>query len=278
MAVCLVTGSSRGFGRLICVALAENGHRVYASMRDRSGAPAELAGSCTLLEVDVTDDLAVAGAVEEVLEREGRIDAVVNNAGYVLWGPVEETPVKDVQREFDVNVFGALRVVRAVVPVMRSQRAGVVVQMSSISGRVVAGPFWGHYAASKFALEALSEALSYELRPFGVRVVLIEPGSYATTIGDSIECTPGLVEGRSAYETAHRRMRAVDEPWTPGDPRDVASAVVRAIEDEAAPLRVPLGEDADWYIDARSRGDDEYRKRIWQLWQLDEARASGDLP
>jgi NAD(P)-dependent dehydrogenase (short-subunit alcohol dehydrogenase family) len=266
--VCLVTGSSRGFGRLICEHLAANGHRVYASMRDTSGPGADLAETCELVELDVIDGDSVTLAVERIVDREGRLDVVVNNAGYVLWGPVEETPIEEVQREFDVNVFGALRVACAAAPVMRRQGSGVVVQISSISGRVVAGPFWGHYAASKFALEAFSEALAYELRPFGVRVVLVEPGSYDTTIGQSIQLSPGLGEGQSAYRDSYRRMRDVDEPWTLGNPHEVARAVVLAIEDDTTPLRVLLGEDAAWYIEAKSRGDEEYRREIWQLWQL----------
>lgn len=268
MQVCLVTGSSRGFGRLICEHLAANGHRVYAGMRDPSGAGGDLAGSCELVQLDVTDGEAVTQAVQMVIDREGRLDAVVNNAGYPLWGPVEETPIEETQRQFDVNVFGALRVTRAAVPIMRRQRSGVVVQISSISGRVVAGPFWGHYAGSKFALEALSEALAYELRPFGVRVVLIEPGSYDTTIGDSIQLSPGLVEGRSAYDASYRRIEEKGEPWALGDPREVAGAVVRAIEEDSTPLRVLLGGDASWYIEAKMCGDEEYRRAIWELWQL----------
>jgi NAD(P)-dependent dehydrogenase (short-subunit alcohol dehydrogenase family) len=167
-----------------------------------------------------------------------------------------------------VNVFGALRVIRAVLPVTRRQRHGVVVQMSSISGRVVAGPFWGPYAASKFALEALLEALAYELQPFGIRVVIAEPGSYDTTIADSVELSPGLDEGSSPYDAAYQRMQSVGEPWPLGDPQDVANAVVRAIEDETTPLRVMLGEDVAWYIDARSHGDEAYRRQIWKLWHL----------
>jgi len=268
--VCLVTGSSRGFGRLICEQLAASGHCVYASMRDPGGPGADLAETCELVRLDVTDVDAVDRAVQWIVDREGRLDAVVNNAGYPLWGPVEETPIEEVQREFDVNVFGALRVTRAALPVMRRQGTGVIVQISSISGRVVAGPFWGHYAGSKFALEALSEALAYELRPFGIRVVLIEPGSYDTTIGESIQLSPGFADGRSVYAAAYKQMEAVGEPWALGDPFDVARAVVSAIEDGATPLRVLLGEDAAWYIEAKSRGDDDYRRAIWELWRLPE--------
>ncbi len=237
-------------------------------MRDTSGPGAELAETCVLLEVDVTDNGAVTRAVNRIAEQEGRLDAVVNNAGYVLWGPVEETAVEDIQREFDVNVFGAVRVAQAAAPMMRRQRSGVIVQISSISGLVVAGPFWGHYASSKFALEALSEALAYELRPFGVRVVLVEPGSYETTIGQSIQLSPGLDEGQSAYNDAYQRMRAVDEPFPLGRPEEVAEAVAWAIEDETAGLRVLLGDDAAWYADAKAQGDDEYWRRISELWQL----------
>jgi NAD(P)-dependent dehydrogenase (short-subunit alcohol dehydrogenase family) len=241
---------------------------VVATMRDTSMADEELADYCGVVRLDVTDDASVAAAVQIVLEAEGRIDVVVNNAGYPLWGPVEETPVEQVARQFDVNVLGALRVTRAVLPTMRRQRSGVIVQLSSISGRVVAGPFWGNYAASKFALEALSEALAYEATPFGIRVVLIEPGSYDTTIGDSIELSPGLADGRSAYDAAYRTMEKVGEPWPLGDPRQVAEAVVDAVADPTTPLRVPLGEDAIWYLDAKHQGDEEYRRRIWKLWQL----------
>jgi NAD(P)-dependent dehydrogenase (short-subunit alcohol dehydrogenase family) len=236
-------------------------------MRDPAGRGADLASSCELLALDVTDESAVERAVARIVHDEGRIDAVVNNAGYVLWGPLEETPVEEIQREFDVNV-GAVRVARAVAPVMRDQGSGAIVQMSSISGRIVAGPFWGHYAASKFALEALSEALAYELRPFGVRVVLIEPGSYETSIGESVQFSPGLHDGLSAYDDAWHRMREVDEPWPLGDPNEVAEAVLRAIEDESPPLRVLLGVDAEWYAEAKAQGDDEYRRRIWKLWNL----------
>jgi NAD(P)-dependent dehydrogenase (short-subunit alcohol dehydrogenase family) len=264
----LVTGASRGFGHLICERLAAKGHRVYAGMRNPTGPGADLSRSCVVVELDVPDGDAVTRVVQELIDREGGLDAVVNNAGYPLWGPLEETPLEEIQQEFDVNVFGALRVTRAAVPIMREQRSGVVVQISSISGRVVAGPFWGHYAASKFALEAFSEALAYELRPFGVRVVLIEPGSYQTTIGESTRLSPGLAEGRSAYDDAYRPMREVDEPWVLGDPDEVAEAVVRAIEDDTTPMRVLLGEDARWYVDAKERGDEEYRRAIWQLWRL----------
>jgi NAD(P)-dependent dehydrogenase (short-subunit alcohol dehydrogenase family) len=268
MGVCLVTGSSRGFGRLISIRLAQEGHHVFATMRDPSTADNDLAACCTPVRLDVADDASVAQAVQTVIQSKGRIDVVVNNAGYALWGPVEETPVEQVARQFDVNVFGGLRVLRAVLPTMRQQRSGVVVQISSISGRVVAGPFWGHYAASKFALEALSEALAYEVRPFGIRVVLIEPGSYATTMGESIELSASLTNSTTAYEAAYRTMENVGEPWPLGDPEDIADAVVTSVAEPTTPLRVPLGEDAAWYLDAKAQGDEEYRRRIWGLWQL----------
>ncbi|HST24635.1 MAG TPA: SDR family oxidoreductase [Gaiellaceae bacterium] len=274
MSVCIVTGASRGFGRLISERLADRGHRVYATMRDPDSATAEIRDSCRVLQLDVTDQSSIDAAVETVLAAEGRVDVLVNNAGFVLWGPIEEATNDDVLRLFDVNVFGALRTTRAVVPLLRRQGSGVIVQMSSISGLVVAGPFWGHYAASKFALEALSEALAYEVEPFGVRVVLVEPGSYATTIGDSIELTRGLDEGSSPYDAAYRAMREIDEPWPLGDPREVVNAVVNAVEDETTPLRVLLGDDARWYVAARSEGDDEYRRRLWKLWNLPDQAGS----
>jgi NAD(P)-dependent dehydrogenase (short-subunit alcohol dehydrogenase family) len=270
----MVTGASRGFGRLISEALAARGHRVYATMRNPAAATEEIRGNCEVLRLDVTDQTSIEAAVDAVLAAEGRIDALVNNAGFVLWGPLEEATHDDVLSLFDVNVFGALRVTRAVLPAMRRRQAGVIVQISSISGRVVAGPFWGHYAASKFALEAFSEALAYEVRPFGIRVTLVEPGSYDTTIEDSTRLTAGLGDGLSAYDAAYRRMREIDEPWPLGDPQEVAAAVVGAIEGESAPLRILLGVDADWYASARAEGDDEYRRRIWGLWNLPDQTSS----
>ena len=270
--VCLITGSSRGIGREIAKLLSDNGYKVYASMRDPKSRnhehATEIGKWASVLELDVTDTQTVKAAVDEIERCEGRIDIVVNNAGYVLHGPVEEMRVKDAQRQFDTNVFGPLRVISAVAPLMRRQGSGVFVQISSISGLTVF-PMYGVYSASKHALEAMSEALAYEVGHFGVRVVIIEPGNYRT--GIVLETTQPLKDGTSAYRELNEQIRRLwDEGTFPqGDPAEVARAVMAAIEDPQTPLRVLVGKDA--VEDAsvrRSKTDEEYREWLMDSFNL----------
>jgi NAD(P)-dependent dehydrogenase (short-subunit alcohol dehydrogenase family) len=171
MAVALITGCSSGFGRLAAVELARRGDMVFASMRDLAKADAlcrdaEEAGvSVEVVELDVTDERSVDAAISHVLERAGRIDSLVNNAGLGLWGPVESYSDAELAAAFQTNVFGVHRVTRAVLPAMRKQRSGTIVLISSISG-FHTWPFGGIYCATKHASEALYDALYYELRPF----------------------------------------------------------------------------------------------------------------
>lgn len=262
--VCLITGASRGIGRETAKLLSENGYTVYASMRDPESRNKEHAASigewATVLELDVTDSQTVRGAVDEIERREGRIDVVVNNAGYVLYGPVEEMRVEDAQRQFETNFFGPLRIIGEVAPLMRRQGGGVIVQISSISGLIVT-PMYGMYQASKHALEAMSEALAYEIGHFGVRVVIIEPGNYKT--GIVLETTQPLKDSTSAYQELNEQFRRLwaDGTFPLGDSAEVARAVLAAIEDPQTPLRVLVGKDA--VEDAavrRSKTDDEYRE------------------
>ena len=182
----LVTGSSSGIGRALARRFAREGWRVFATMRRpesgeelRRDAAAQ-GWTLTTPALDVTSDASVAAAVDEAhAAAGGALDVVVNNAGYYLWGAVEETTPEELAAQLDTNLLGVLRVTRAVLPPMRARRTGTIVNMSSVSGRVVL-PAVGPYHASKWALEALSESLRYELIPFGVNVVLIEPGPYDT--------------------------------------------------------------------------------------------------
>ncbi len=167
--VALVTGASSGIGRACAASLAARGLRVYAASRT---AP---------LRMDVTDSVSVQATVDEIVRNEGRLDVVVNNAGIALAGAVEDTSVEEARAQFDVNFFGVLRVCRAVLPILRKQGSGCIVNIGSIGG-LVAIPYQGLYSASKFALEGLSESLRLEARPFGVNVVLIEPGDHRTSL------------------------------------------------------------------------------------------------
>src|ERR1700677_3430229 len=176
--VVLVTGASSGIGLACATHLAGRGFRVYGtSRRAAAGSPAP--GNLTMLPADVTDDGSVEQAVATVLEREGRLDIVVNNAGMGIAGPVENTSTEQAKGQFEVNFFGVLRVCRAVLPSMRRQRSGYIINIGSIGG-ILAIPYQSMYSASKFALEGLSEALRMEVRPFGIRVVIIEPGDHKT--------------------------------------------------------------------------------------------------
>ena len=173
-AVALVTGASTGIGRVTAKALQEAGFRVFGTSRR---AAAERADGVNMLTCDVTDDASVAKLVDEVLTKAGRIDLLVNNAGIGLLGGAEESSIAQAQALFDVNVFGVLRMTNAVLPAMRRQGKGRIINMSSILGLIPA-PYNALYASTKHALEGYSESLDHELRTFGIRVVLVEPGYY----------------------------------------------------------------------------------------------------
>lgn len=252
--VVLITGSSTGFGRLAAERLARRGHAVYATMRDVAGAnagpAAELAAlavaeGLTLvpLELDVTDAGSVERAVAGVAAREGRIDVVVNNAGAATMGLSETFTPEDVERQLKVNVLGPHRVNRAVLPHMRAAGTGRIVHLSSIAGRLVI-PAMGPYCASKFALEAMAEALRLELAPLGLESTLIEPGAYPTPIFTKIGAgsDAGRGEGYGALAGLAGQLKAglgeaLARPEAQ-DPAEVAEAIVAQVE--AAPGTLPF--------------------------------------
>src|SRR5258708_38425480 len=190
--VVLITGSSTGFGRLFAETLARKGHIVFATMRDPGGRNAKNASEIRalaeedllpihVLELDVTDDASVGRAVDAAVAKGGRIDVAINNAGYYLSGLEEAVTTEQAQRLMDTNFLGPVRLNRAVLPHMRRQRSGVLIHLSSAAGRVVI-PSGGFYCASKFALEALAEAYSYELAAQGIESVIVQPGQYETPV------------------------------------------------------------------------------------------------
>lgn len=245
-AVVLITGASTGFGRDAAERLARRGHRVYATMRDPHGRNAAnregleaLARSerlaLTAMEMDVTDDASVRDGVGRALADAGRVDVVINNAGVAGIGVTEAYTPEQFQQMFDVNVCGAVRVNRAVLPSMRERRGGLLIHVSSAAGRVTV-PAMAAYCASKFALEALADAYRFELVPFGVESVLVEPGIYDTPIFDKI-VTPADAERLATYgaeaEYADRVLGAfrgaIGAPGAPGSD-DVAEVLVRLVE------------------------------------------------
>jgi len=236
--VALVTGVSSGIGLACATHLAARGFRVYGTSRRPA---ANASGGITLLTADVTDDASVEQAVATVLEREGQLHVVVNNAGMGIAGPLESTTTEQAKRQLEVNFFGALRVCRAVLPVMRSQRSGYIVNIGSIGG-LIAIPYQAMYSASKFALEGMSEALRMEVRPFGIRVVIIEPGDHKTAITQNRTLTAisaGADVYRASFESAVAKT-AHDEQNGPG-PEQIARLLYRIVNQRNPRLRYTIG-------------------------------------
>ena len=226
--VVLVTGSSSGIGRACCDRLADGGRRVYGASRTPGDA-----ARWTYVAMDVTDDASVARAVDEVVRREGRIDALVHCAGISIAGSFEDTTVEEANRQFDTNFFGAVRVVRAVLPVMRKQGAGKLIVVGSIGG-LMGLPYIGYYSASKFALDGLVQALRMEIRPFGIEATVVHPGDFNTAISaNQILCANANAD--SAYFAACQRTIEIYDTNVKqralgrcGGPQDRALAVAPA--------------------------------------------------
>ena len=265
--VVLVTGCSSGIGRATAVEAAERGHQVFASAR-RLEDVADLASlAIDTLALDVTDEASVAEGVAAVLGKAGRIDALVNNAGYGQYGAIEDVSLPEWRRQFEVNVFGALAVLQAVLPAMREARRGTIVNVSSVAGKVTI-PFAGPYCASKHALEAISDALRVEVAPWKIRVVVVEPGPIATRFGERTrEATARILTAPGPYSSFYANAeRASEKEFQRGKrgPEVVARVIVRAIESRhprtryrVAPLAkilVPLkGLASDRFLDRRMK-------------------------
>jgi NAD(P)-dependent dehydrogenase (short-subunit alcohol dehydrogenase family) len=244
--VWLITGASRGIGARIAEAALADGDAVVAAARDLKAIVARFGDNPAVLPVklDVTDEAQARAAVETVMTHFGRIDVLVNNAGYGLLGAVEESSDEDVRRMYDTNVFGMLNVTRAVLPVMRNRRSGHVVNVSSIGGyRASAG--FGAYCSTKFAVEGLTEALHAELKPLGIHATVIEPGYFRTDFLDasSLLVAPYVIEDYAATSGATRSRASGMNGQQPGDPARLAAAVVELVSSDTPPLRLPLGND-----------------------------------
>ena len=255
MAVVLITGCSSGFGLEAAIAFAERGDTVVATMRNLGKAEtlrkraADAGVEVHLEALDVTSDESVASGVATVIGRHGAIDVLVNNAGVGFGGPVETMPMEAARELMETNFWGALRMIRAVLPGMREQRSGVIINVTSLAGRLPGTLYEAMYSASKHALGTLSESLMGEVQPFGIRVVCIEPGFFATEISNNNEAVDQGVEG-TAYEADGAWFRTfMDTSVNNGaDPRVVADAIVAAANDPNAPIHQAIGDDAQLYL------------------------------
>lgn len=238
--VVLITGASSGIGRACAERFEREGHGVYGTSRDFERLPPP-SGDWHPLRMDVTDDASVRQAVAELLRLEGRVDVVISNAGFGVAGAVEDTAIAEAMSQFDVNLFGALRVIRAALPAMRNQRDGVIIQIGSLAGRI-AVPCQGLYSASKHAVEALLETLRMEVRRFGVRVVLVEPGDLRTAFTENRVRVKASGE-ESPYASACGRAlnRAETDERSGGSAEAVARLVLRVSALRSPRLRYTAG-------------------------------------
>jgi NAD(P)-dependent dehydrogenase (short-subunit alcohol dehydrogenase family) len=259
MAVIFITGSSTGIGLATAVAFGRAGHDVYATMRNPDRAP-ELASIAAkerlpikVLPMDVDNDASVGKAVAGVLDESGRIDVLVNNAGIAVTGPVEELPLAEFRRVMETNYFGALRCIQAVVRGMRERRDGQIINVSSIQGRMSI-PSYAAYAASKWALEAASEALAQEAKSFGIKVSIVEPGMIATPVWDKRREVPANTRYRQ-----ERRIHALVNALLkqPVTPFVVADKIVEIVQSKTWKLRHTVGPDAEPTLQYRASMTDE---------------------
>lgn len=259
MAIALITGTSTGIGLATAVALARAGHDVWATMRNPDGAPdlrtlAMKEGlPITIHPLDVDHDGSVRTTVKQVLTERGRIDVLVNNAGIGTDGPIEEPPLDAFRQTMETNFFGALRCMQAVLPSMREQRSGCIINVTSIAGRIAAAP-QGPYTASKFALEATSEVLAQEVKAFNIRVALVEPGIIQTPIFDKLRTIPA--DTRYPQE---RRLHALFAASLahPVSPAVVGEQIRKIVESGSWQLHYPVGPDAAPFLAWRARMSDE---------------------
>ena len=270
--VWFITGASRGFGRVWAEAALKRGDKVIATARSLASV-ADLAksyGEAILpLALDVTNPDRVGDVVAQGYAHFGKLDVIINNAGYALVGAIEEADEANIRTEFETNFFGALRVVRAVLPLLRKQRHGHILGVSSVAG-IVAGPIVGFYHASKWALEALHESLALEVKSFGIKVTLLEPGAYATEFASqsSLKISAGI----DAYGDVRKQVFAAGANIEFGDPEATVNAILKIVDEENPPLRFFLGTEG---LPA-ARAAYASRLAAWEEWEAVSCAAQGE--
>ena len=271
--VALVTGSSSGMGFATAIMLARAGIHTYASMRNlkKSKIITELASTENLplqvVQLDVIDKKSVKEAITKIVTEKERIDVLVNNAGYGLFGSLEDISIEELKAQFETNFFGVIRVTQLVLPIMRKQKSGTIVNVSSVGGRIGL-PVLSAYHSTKFALEGLSESMSYELEPFGIRVVIVEPGVIRTNIMNSSIIAKKAQDPKSPYFSLIQKVEnnfklMMENESSP--PEEVAKAILGVVTSENSQLRYTVGNDAATMIQARvSMSENQFKKMIMQ--------------
>ncbi len=268
--VAIVTGSSSGIGYETALALARNGFRTYATMRNLEKAKAILDAAkgeklqIHTVELDVTEEKSVIDAIKTIMSDAGRIDVLVNNAGYGLTGSLEDLSMSEIKAQYETNVFGLIRVTQAVLPIMRKQKSGVIVNISSIGGKM-AMPLSSPYIGTKFAVEGLSESIAYDLEPFGIKVVIIEPGAIKTNFGTGMAVATKNLDPSSPYfkNLQHLQDTLGSLLKNGTHPSKVAQVILGAVTSSNPSLRYTVGEDAAMLAQKRKElPDSEFQKFV----------------
>ena len=272
--VAIITGSSSGIGHATALLLARNRFHTYATMRNikKSVDIMEIANRERLplqvIQLDVNDDTSIRNSIEKVISEKQRIDLLVNNAGYGLVGAFEDLSVEEIKSQFETNFFGVIRLTQQVLPIMRKQKSGIIVNVSSGAG-LIGFPGMSAYVSSKFALEGLSESMSYELEPFGIKIVIIEPGVIRTNFKKNAVMSKKSLDDSfiSPYSSIIQKMDAsitsIIEHATP--PEEVAKAILHVVTSNNPELRFPIGNDIIMMLETKkSMSDEDFRKMMIQ--------------
>jgi NAD(P)-dependent dehydrogenase (short-subunit alcohol dehydrogenase family) len=276
--VAIVTGSSSGIGYETALILARNGFITYATMRnlDKSDNLRLIATKenlpISIKQLDITDDLSVKDAIQSIFSETGRIDVLVNNAGYALNGALEDLAINEIKEQYETNVFGLIRTSQAVLPTMRNQKSGTIVNISSSVVTMGGYPGGAAYVGTKFAVEGLSESKAYELEPFGIKVVIVEPGVIGTNFVNNVVFAKKSQDPNSPYSQITQKMFSAFEEMlkNASSPELVAKVVLEAVTNENPNLRYVAGKDAETLLAAkRNMSDEEFHKMMKQNMKLD---------
>lgn len=271
--VAIITGSSSGMGFETSLILARNGFYTYATMRKLEGEGSKQLADITksenlplqIIRLDVNDDKSVKDAINTIGKEKDRIDVVVNNAGYDLMGALEETSMEEIKGQFETNLFGAIRVLQAVIPIMRKQKAGTIVNITSLGGRV-SFPLNSAYHATKFAFEGLSESIQYELEPFGIKIIVIEPGGVGSNFMKNLKMASNASDpSNSPYGSFQNSISEYFKQWLQSaiHPSEVAKTILHAVTSDNPEFRYVVGKDAMMTLESRkSMSDREFQGMI----------------
>jgi NAD(P)-dependent dehydrogenase (short-subunit alcohol dehydrogenase family) len=277
--VAVVTGSSTGIGYETALTLTRNGFYTYATMHKLDGESEQKIANITksenlplqVIQLDVNNAKSVIDAINRIVKEKGRIDVTVNNAGYALIGAFEETSMDEITAQFETNFFGAIRVMQAVIPIMRKQRSGRIVNITSMGGRI-AIPLDSIYHGTKFALEGLSESLQYELEPFGIKIILIEPGAIGSNFWKNLKMAtkisdPNIAVYRQLENNMSEALKQMVQNTIPSS--EVAKVILQAVTSDNPEFRYIVGKDAASIIEARGNmSDKEFQNLIKKQFNL----------